>query len=96
MDEGVRVRDVRYQAAPASDAHRGLLGFVSFRIGVGLRVDGVTLRRSREGRLVLSFPARRDRRGAEHPYLRPINDSTREAIEGQVFAALGLTPEGER
>ena len=42
------------------------------------------------GELRLSFPARRDRRGDEHPYLRPVDDSARETIEAHVFDAIGL------
>ena len=47
-------------------------------------------RRTRDGRLALSFPERRDLAGGSHHYMRPLNDAARRAIEAQVFAALGL------
>ncbi len=79
--------DVRFTPAPQCDARRGLLGFVSFQIG-RLRIDGVTIRRTTNGRLALSFPAHRDRRGWDHAYVRPLDDTTRREIERQVLSAI--------
>lgn len=84
----LHVSDVRYTPASADDARFGLLGYVSFALGSGLRVDGVTLRRTADGRLALSFPAKRDRRGKERPYLRPVSREARASIEAQVLAAI--------
>ena len=81
--------DVRFTPASEGDARRGLLGFVSFQIG-RLRIDGVTIRRTTNGRLALSFPARRDRQGRDHPYLQPLDDKARRAIEHKVIDALAL------
>ena len=60
---------------------------------VALALDGVALRRTRDGRRTLSFPARRDRQGRDHPYVRPLSTEARSAIERQVLDALGLEPE---
>ncbi|MCB9914840.1 MAG: septation protein SpoVG family protein [Planctomycetes bacterium] len=84
----LRVSEVRLM--PAADTRSGLLGFVAFVLNEALRVDGVALRRTADGRLVLSFPARRDRKGQDHPILRPLGDQARESIERQIFEALGL------
>ncbi len=80
---------VRLTLASKADAERGLFGFVAFRLGE-FEIDGVTLRRTRAGELTLSYPARRDRSGRDHPYFRPIGDRARRRIESQVFEALGL------
>jgi hypothetical protein len=63
---------------------RGLLGWVSLEIN-GLVIDGLALRRTREGRLALSWPAKRDRRGVDHYVVRPIDHKTRIEIERQVL-----------
>ena len=84
---GVDVADVRFTPAPQADVRRGLLGFVSFRIGQ-LRIDGVTVRRTSDGRLALSFPAHRDRLGRDHAYIRPLEDAVRRQIERQVLSAI--------
>lgn len=85
------VSDVRLTPAAVVDAESGLVGYVTLRYG-GLLLDGLTLRRKREGGLVISYPARRDRAGRDHPYLRPLDDATRREIESQVLQALGVSP----
>lgn len=86
----VSVSCVAFTSAAQEDVERGLLGFISLLINGVLAIDGVSLRRTREGRLALSFPSRKDARGKLHPIVRPLDDATRVAIEQQVFAALGL------
>jgi len=85
-----KVAGVRFAEASARDQERGLLGYVSLLVSDSLRLDGVCLRRTEDGRLTLAYPSRRDRRGRTHPYLRPVCDEARRSIEVQVFAALGL------
>ena len=87
------VSDVRYTPASTADAARGLLGFVTCTLNGALRLDGLTLRRSLAGDLVLSYPTRKDRAGKLHAYYRPVDAAARLAIEAQVFAALGLQAE---
>jgi hypothetical protein len=84
-----KVSAVEFRHAHHADQQRGLLGWASFVLDDAVLVDGVALRRTRAGRLVLSFPDRR------HPRLRPVDDEARRAIERQVFAALdaqGVAP----
>jgi len=71
------------------DIRRGLLGFVSVNYG-DLVLDGITVRRTAEGRLTLSFPQRRDGRGRSHPLFRPIDDAARLRIEKAIFDAATL------
>lgn len=65
----------------------GLLGWVRVRV-LGLEFDGIALRRSREGRIYLSFPSRRDRAGNRHYVVRPTSEQTRVAFEAMVLDEL--------
>ena len=61
----------------------GLVGYLSLRVA-GLHLDGLTLRRTRSGRLAVSFPVRRDGSGRRHPIVRP----TGRWLELAILAAL--------
>lgn len=88
------ISKVRLTTADAKEQGNGLLGWVRLTIDGTIRLDGIALRRTLDGRLALSFPARRDLFGRQHAYVRPVDDRTRREVERQVFAALGLTEEG--
>jgi hypothetical protein len=85
----VVVTDVRFSQAGPDKYNGGLLGWVSLTVG-GLRLDGIAVRRTADGRFALSFPARRDAAGRQHPYVLPLDDATQRDLEHQVFAAIGL------
>lgn len=70
------------------DVRSGLLGFISVEFGPWI-FDGITLRRTAEGRFALSFPARTDRAGRRHAYIRPSDDTARREIESQILRQLG-------
>ena len=86
----ILVTEVRLMPGRPRDRDAGLLGWVSCTVGATLRLDGLALRRTREGRLALSFPCRRDRQGRKHPLVRPLDDAARVSIERQILAALRL------
>ena len=88
----LKVSGLRFSAATPADADGGLIGFVSFLIDGRLRVDGVAVRRKLGGGLTLAWPARTDADGRRHPFVRPIDDATRRAVEAAVFRELGITP----
>ena len=69
------------------DQAEGLLGWVAVELNGELVVTGITLRRTRQGDLDLSFPARTDRRGRKHPIVR-VDDELRAAIEREVLGEL--------
>ena len=85
----VAITEVTFSPSTAGDRRAGLLGWVTFVLNGAIKIDGVTLRRTRDGRLTLSYPARRDRDGVEHFVIRPLGDKARVEIERQVFLALG-------
>ena len=74
--------------ASEEEIRTGLLGFISVFLG-DLVIDGIVLRRTASGRLALSFPARTSRSGHRHPYVRPVDDNARRAIERTILGQLG-------
>jgi hypothetical protein len=74
------VCDVSFAPASPADVRRGLVGFVGATIDGVLRLEGMTLRRSRAGHDSISFPCRRDRRGRKHQLVRPIGPGLEKAI----------------
>ena len=78
------------------DQETGLLGWVTLEVDRLFILNGVALRRTRDGCLALSFPERRDSAGRRHPLIRPLNDRARRDIERQVIDAIGLGGGGER
>jgi hypothetical protein len=86
MQNDLSISQVTFRGASVADIETGLLGFTDFVVNDSIRVTGVAVRRTRAGRFVLSFPAPR-----KVPIFAPIDDESRETIERQVFAALGLT-----
>jgi len=87
MSEPIPISSITFLPAAASDVADGLLAYVTFEVG-GLRIDGVTLRRTRAGRFALSFPERRDSQGRRHSIVRPLDGEARREIEAQVLAAI--------
>jgi DNA-binding cell septation regulator SpoVG len=87
------VSSVRFTSAPVQDQQSGLVGFVSLLLAGCLRIDGIAVRRTRCGRLVLSFPVRRDAVGREHSVVRPIDDAARRDIEATVLRSLPFLEE---
>lgn len=85
-DHEVRLRT--WVKASEAEIRTGLLGYVSVFYG-DLVLDGIVLRKASDGRLVLSFPARTDRAGRRHSYIRPANDEVRKAIEAELLWQLG-------
>ena len=87
---GLHVTDAHLTPAHHRDRDTGLLGYVEFVLSGTLAIDGVTLRRSADGALYIAFPARTDRAGDRHPYIRPLGEAVRRDVEGQVLRALRL------
>ena len=84
----LRVSDVRFSPAAPGLRESGLLGYAAVTFDEWLLVEGVTVRRTREGRVALSFPLRADGRGRRRATVRPRHDEARRGIETQVIEAL--------
>ena len=80
-------------ATRARDDQRatGLLAWLTIETD-RLVLDGVQLRRTLDGRHVLSWPARRDAKGGKHAVVRPADDASRVALEREVLGQLGADP----
>ena len=92
MDNDIRLRT--WVRGSDKDIRSGLLGFVSVFYG-DLVLDGITVRRTADGRLTLSYPQRRDGLGRSHPYFRPFDDEARLRIEKAVFDAATVVEQVE-
>ena len=79
------ISGVHYTPAPDHLVATGLLGWASFLIDGQLRINGVTVRATRGGRLTLSYPVKDDGYGRRWPYVQPIDDAARVALERQVI-----------
>ena len=86
----IKITNVQFTSADPRDVETGLLGWIRCTLNGSIQLDGISLRRTRDGRHTLSFPARFDQAGRLHHYLRPLDDETRHAIERQVFKALSF------
>lgn len=89
----MKISDVRLVSATAADRGRGLIGYASCVLDNSLRIDGLTIRRTLDGRLAVSFPSKRDCQGREHFLLRPLSDDARREIQSQIFEQLGFLRE---
>ena len=89
MADRLRITAARLVPAPAPLQRTGLLGWVMLELNGTLVADGLTLRRTRDGREVLSYPRRQDGKGQDHFLLRPADERARQSIEDQVLGLLG-------
>lgn len=88
MSKAIHVTDVHSTPAPERLLPTGLLGWVSFQIQPGIQLERVAIRRTRTGRLALSYPAKDNGWGKRWTFVRPIDDATRREIERQVLAQI--------
>ncbi len=87
----ITVSGVRFSPAGESEQRTGLLGWVACSYGL-VRLDGIAVRQTLDGRLALSFPRGR----GKCPPVRPLDDGARRAIERQILEAIDLDGEGVR
>jgi hypothetical protein len=78
--------------ASEAEIRTGLCGYMSIGYGPWI-FDGLVLRKTIDGRFAISFPARTDRSGRRHSYIRPANDEVRKVIEAELLWQLGEHPE---
>ena len=81
-DPSIKVRS--WVKGSDDDIRSGLLGFISLFYG-DIVLDGLTVRRTADGRLTISYPQRRDGKGRRHPIVRPVDDAARLRIERAIF-----------
>ena len=67
-----------------------MFGWISCTVDGTLRLSGIALRTTADGKLALSYPARKTRDGGQHFFIRPVDDKARREIEHQILSALGF------
>ena len=87
------VTDVRMTQSSPAEVRAGLIGYVECTLASAVMIT-LTLRLTTDRRPALSFPKRKDSRGNRHAIAKPIDQRARIQIESEVFAALGIDPEG--
>ena len=86
----IKIDKIELVTAGAAAAEKGLLGWIRCRLNNKLQLDGITLRRTQDGRHTLSFPSKRDGAGNQRFYIRPLDDAARREVEQQILVALGI------
>jgi DNA-binding cell septation regulator SpoVG len=77
-----------FRPAPALDRELGLLGWVGVLLDDAIRIENIVIRRTRDGRLRLFYPERRDARGCVHRDVWPVSLRSRRHIEREVLRQL--------
>jgi DNA-binding cell septation regulator SpoVG len=77
-----------------SEIRSGLLAWLTIEFGGSLILDGLTLRRTVDGRHAISFPLRRDPKGNRHVLIQPVDSDARRRIESAILQQLDLEPIG--
>lgn len=83
-----RISDVSFQSANESQRREGVEGWVRLTLNDALRLDSIAVRRTRDGRLTLSYPERTDRHGRRHPTARPRDTEARVSLDEQILEAI--------
>ena len=86
----MKISAVRFTPADDRMARTGLLGWISFLLDDQVRISGIAVRRTRQGRMTLSFPSRDDGWGLRWPYVQPISAEVCLDLERQVLERLDL------
>jgi hypothetical protein len=87
MPSPLTISNIHFTAGSRADRITGLLGFVRLQYGE-LLLDGLTLRRTLDGRLVLAFPRPSRRVGLARQLVGPAGPDVRQQIEAEVIAVL--------
>ncbi len=82
------VERVTFTPATEHDRRSGLLGWVRVEIGGVVVIDSVAVRRTRRGRIALSFHVSTTRAGRRRAIAHPIDRAAHVEIERQVVAEL--------
>jgi DNA-binding cell septation regulator SpoVG len=82
------VEAVTFKAHPGAGAKTGLIGMATLRLAGAVLIEGVAVRRTREGRVYLSFPSREMRTGERRHVVRPVDAAARKRVEEDVIAQL--------
>jgi hypothetical protein len=81
------VTGIRLRQPTRALAERGLIAWVDCQHGL-LLLQGIEVRRTLAGELVISFPPTRQVRGRLSCAAKPVSDQARRAIQADIFAEM--------
>lgn len=84
---GLRVTECNYVPAGFEGEQTGLYGFANVVFNDALKVEGIAVRRTLEGKPTLAWPTK-DKHGERFGVVFPIHDEARVALESAIFAAV--------
>jgi hypothetical protein len=82
------VRVLAFHAAPKLDRQLGLIGWVAVLIDDWIKLDNITVRQTRDGRVQCFFAERRDSAGHRRRDAWPMHAWCRRAIEREILRQL--------
>ena len=82
------ITDIRFHPCARDLRSSGLRGWATITVNDELILDSLQVRRTLDGRNVISFPTRLDANGVAHPYYRTATPGCRSSIETQVLREL--------
>ena len=88
MTDHPHISDIRFAPAQIELRSTGLMGWICCSLGGEIQLDGIAVRRTVDGRHVISFPCRIDSNGVEHAYIKPLSKGARDAIQAHVIGEL--------
>ena len=88
------ITNVVFTPSRLADREGGLLGWVECSFGDWLRLDGIAVRKTADGRFTLAYPARKSGGGTKHHFFRPANDRARRELEVAILGQLRASTEG--
>lgn len=86
----IRIRVLQTVAGTPTEMKSGLLAWLTIDLDGTLILDGLTLRRTVDGRHCVSFPLRRDPKGNRHVLIQPVDSEARRRVEAAILEQLGL------
>jgi len=86
MGNPLEISEVRIRLMDGSPS--GLVAMASCVVGGALVLNNIAIRRSGDGRLRLSYPARFSRTGAKHYFFNPISRAAQAALDEAILARL--------
>ncbi len=86
MAPALTINEIRITPGSEEDRGAGLLAYASCRYG-DLLLAGLAVRKTMNGRTVVTFPAKRSGEGKQHFLITPTTVAVRRTIEDAVLAA---------
>ena len=86
MGNPLEISEVRIRLLDGAPG--GLVAMASCVVDGALVLNNIAIRRSGDGRLRLSYPARFSRTGTKHYFFNPINRTAKAAIDEAILARL--------